>query len=240
MTTTGTYSFDPQLAEILDEAFERAGVDPAAPGTHMIQSARRSLRFMLNSEWASFGQKQWLIAEGTETMTVGKVDFYLPPGAVDILDAVLRRNDKDTEMYGISRDEYLTLVDKSSRGRPDRWFLDKSTGRKHAFIWQAGSNTTDVMVYNYFRQMQDATGTNTSLKATLEMPVYAAQACVTGLAFRLAEKFNRDRMADLRTEYGGPMFPTEIGGHLKQMLSADRETGDIDLYAAYEPRRSRR
>lgn len=240
MATTGTFGFDPQLAEIFDESFERAGVDPAAPGHNMIQSARRSLKFMLNSEWSNYGQRQWLIAQGRETMSVGKIDFYLPQGAIDILEAVLSRQSKETEMYPISRDEYLTIVNKTAQGRPDRFFVDKQGGRKHVFIWQAGSNTTDVMIYDYFRQMADASGVNSSLKTTLDMPPLAQMACVTGLAFRLAEKYNRDRMDALRIEYGGPMYPTEIGGHLKQMMIGDRETGDLDLYAAYEPRTSRR
>ena len=240
MTTTGTHLFDPQLAEIFDEAFERAGLDPATVGTHHVQSARRSLRFMLNSEWTLFGQRQWQIAQATEQMTVGKASFYTPPGCIDIIDAVLSRSGKDTEMYPISRDEYLTLVDKTIRGRPDRFFLDKQTGRKLCYIWQCGSRTTDSMIYYYFRQMQDASGTNTALKSTLEMPTYAHQACATGLAWRIAQKFMPARAEPLRIEYGGPAYPTEVGGLMKQMAIADRETGDIDLYPAYEPRTSRR
>lgn len=240
MATTGTYSFDPQLSEIFDEAFERAGVDPSTVGTTMIQSARRSLRFMLNSEWAALGHRQWSIRQGTEQMSAGKTDFYLPAGGIDILSAVLRRSGRDTEMYPISRDEYLTIVDKDHQGRPDRFFVDKQVGRARCYIWQAGSNSTDVMVYEYFRQATDATGENTSLKATLEIPAIAQAAFVAGLAWRFAQKWNPDREDRLRTEYGGPVYPHEIGGALKQMMIADRETGDIQLYGAFEPRTSRR
>lgn len=240
MSTTGTYAFDPQLHEIFDEAFERAGVDPAAPGTSHLQSARRSLRFMLNSEWPMFGQRQWQIPQFQEPMSSGKVSFFLPPGGIDIVGAVLRRQGKDTEMYPISRDEYLTMVSKNDGGRPDRFFVDRQAARPVCFIWQAGSNTSDIMVYNCFRQMQDATGVNTSLKATLDMPAFASAAAVAGLAFKLAQKFNEPRMAALRTEYGGPNYPSKIGGLLEAMAIGDRETGDIDLYPQYEPRTSRR
>lgn len=240
MSLTGTYSFDPQLAELLDEAFERAGVDPAAPGQNMIAAARRSLRFMLSSEWSTFGFNQWQVHQGTETMTVGKADFYLPPGGIDIWDVVLRRAGRDTEMYLISRDEYLVLTDKTKQGRPSRLYLDKQTGRPRAFFWECGVNVTDIIVYNYLRQMQDATGHSPSLKTTLDMPVTSLECAVAGLAWRMAQKFNQPREQQLRAYYGGPNYPEKLGGTIELMRQANRDRADLDLYSAYEPRTTRR
>lgn len=241
MAATGTYSFDPQLHELFDEAFERAGVDPAAPGTNMLQAARRSLRFMLNSEWSTFGINTWSIQQGSETMTVGKADFYLPLGGVDIWDVVLRRAGRDTEMYLISRDEYLVLTDKTKQGRPSRLYVDKSTKRARVFFWECGANITDQIIYNYLRQMQDATHDNTPLKANLEMPLPAFHCAAWGLAMHLAQKFNQPRYDQCRMHYGGRNYPhAPDGGSIEQMRQALRERGDIDLYTAYEPRATRR
>lgn len=237
---SNTYSFDPQLAELIDEAFERAGVDPSAPGQNMLAAARRSLRFMLSSEWSTFGFNQWQIHQGTETMTVGKADFNLPPGGIDIWDAVLRRQDRDTELYPISRDEYLTLTDKTKQGRPSRFFLDKQTGRPRVFFWECGANTTDIIVYNYFRQMADVAGSAPSLKATLDMPVTSMECAAAGLAWRLALKFNPTREEVLRKYYGGPNYPEKNGGAIELMRQANRDRADLDLYSAYEPRTTRR
>lgn len=240
MARSGTYSFDPQVAELVDEAFERAGVDPSAPGTNMLAAARRSLRFMLSSEWSTFGFNQWQIHEGQEVMTDGKADFYLPPGAVDVWNVMLRRADRDTEMYGISRDEYATLTDKAKEGRPSRYFLDKATGRPRMFIWECGTNTTDIIVYQYLRQMQDVAGEHCSLKTNLDMPLTCFECAAAGLAWRLAVKFNPPRAEDLRKYYGGPDYPETLGGTIELMRQANRERADIDLYAAYEPRATRR
>lgn len=239
MSTTGTYSFDPQVVELLEEAFERAGVDPATPGTNMIAAARRSLRFMLSSEWSTFGFNQWQIHEGRETMTVGKDRFFLPPGGIDIWDVVLRRNDRDTEMYLISRDEYLVLTDKTKQGRPSRLYLDKQR-QPQVFFWETGANTTDIIVYNYLRQMQDAAGRDVSLKVNLDMPVTCFECAAAGLAWRLALKFNPAREELLRRYYGGPAYPDVLGGAIELMRQANRDRADLDMYSAYEPRQTRR
>lgn len=243
MPGTGTYEFDPKLAEVLAESYERAGTDPAAIGQTLLESAFRSLRFMLNSEWATYGVRQWAIEQGTQTTTVGMTSFVLPLGAIDIIEAVLRRSNKDSEMYGISYNEYLTIVNKASQGRPDRYYVERKAGRlgRTARFWQAGSNTTDTIVYNYFRQTQDAVNDESDLAQGLDLPAHAFDAMAAGLAMRLAEKHNSDRYDRLRVAYGGVTYPTKVGGGaLGRMLEEDREKGDIDLYPAYEPRTGRR
>lgn len=237
MATTGTYTFDPDIAEIFDEAFERAGLDPRAIGASHIRSALRSLKFMLNSEWATIGVRQWMIAEGSAELEVGQTSFTLPAGAIDIMQAVLRRNGHDTEMGTMSRSDYLALVDKDRPGRPDRYFVDRQAGTKVVRIWQAAENATDIIVYDYFRQIQDVG----EMANTLQMPAHAFEACVAGLAYNLAVKFNADRVSLLRVAYGGQGYPALInGGALERMRQEDRERGDLHLYAAYEPRSARR
>lgn len=243
MATSGTYEFDPKLEEILTESYERAGVDAAAIGAPLIEAAFRSMRMMLNSEWSTFGYRQWTIQRGTQLTTVGMTNFCLPEGAIDIVAAVLRRNDKDTEMYGISRNEYLTIVNKPLTGRPDRYYVDRQAGRlgRLAYIWRAGTNTTDTIVFDYFRQIQDAVNAESDLAQGLQLPAHAFDAMCAGLAMRLAEKFNAERYDRLRVAYGGVTYPHSIGGGaLERMRQEDRERGDIELYGVFEPRTGRR
>lgn len=238
MTTTSTYAFDPDIAEIFDESFERAGVAPSAIGASHIRSALRSLKFMLNSEWSTIGVRQWMIAEGSAPLTtVGQKSFTLPAGGIDIMTATLRRAGTDTEMYPISRDDYRIIADKDLQGRPDRFFVDRQAAARTVFFWQCAENTTDVIVYDYFRQMQDVG----EMANTLQMPPHALDACCAGLAYRLAGKFNEDRVGRLRIEYGGAEYPAKItGGALERMRQEDRERGDLQTHAAFEPRLSRR
>jgi hypothetical protein len=233
MPSTGTYTFDPAIAEILDEAFERAKFDLAAVGHTHIRSALRSLKFMLNSEWATLGIRQFMVQQLTQATTVGMQSFTLPTGCIDLLGAVLRRNGNDTEMYRIARDEYLTIVDKDSSGRPDRFFVDRQPGltAKTVYIWQAGSNTTDTIIFNVFRQLQDPG----NMQNTLQLPAHALEAMVAGLASKLAMKYDKANAQALHVYYRGP-DPNRIGGVLDLMRQEDRDRGDISLGYEYVKR----
>jgi hypothetical protein len=236
VATTGTYTFDPQIAEVIDEAFERGALtDPKDVGQRHLDSFFRSLKLMLNSEWSNIGIRRWMIQQAQEPMTVGKGDFRLPIGAIDIIGAVLRRSTTDTEMYSISRDDYLTIPDKNINGRPDRYWVDRQAGNfsatlsnKRVYLWQRGSNTTDIVVYDYFRQIQDPG----ALANTLQIPANAMAALTCGMAAYMAEKFKPERFQGLMLRYRGPNWadPTRtIGGALGELLMEDRERSDVEI-----------
>lgn len=236
MATTGTYSFDPTLDEAFAEAFERAGVAPDGPGGSHLKSMFRSLRYMLNSEWSLIGIRQWMIQQGQEVLDAGDVSFTLPVGAIDITEAVLSREGRVSEMYPMSRNEYLNLVDKTLPGRPDRYFVDRQAGTMTVYFWRAAENSSDIILYNYFRQMQDV---GDELTNTLQLPTYAQEAMVAGLAARLAQKFNYGRFKDLWAYYWGPDINTP-GGCVKRLREEDRERSDLELMVVMEPRTARR
>lgn len=236
MATTGTYTYDPQIAEVIDEAFERGALmDPKDVGQRHLDSFFRSLKLMLNSEWSNIGIRRWMIQQAQEPMTVGKFQFRLPIGAIDVVGMVLRRSNTDTEMYRISRDDYLTIPDKNINGRPDRYWVDRQAGNfnttltnKVVNLWQRGSNTTDIVVYDYFRQIQDPGG----LANTLQIPANAMNALVCGMAAYMAEKFKPERFPAMMLRYRGPTWAQPertIGGALGELLMEDREKSDFEI-----------
>ena len=246
MTTSGTFIYNPFIAELFDEAFENAGVDPSVSGGAHIKSAQRSLRLLLNSEWSTIGIRNWMVAQETHTTAVGETSFVLPAGGMDIVEAVLRRPNpntstfSDVEMYAITRNEYYTLVTKQNQGRPDRYWVERLGDTKVVHYWQAGSNTTDQIVYSMFQQNQDVTS---SMSNTLGLPTYAYAALAAGLAARLALKWNPQKYELLQAVYAGPQWaenPLNPGGLLGMLRVEDRERGDIDTYPAFEPRVGRR
>lgn len=246
MAESGTYLYNPFIAELFDEAVENAGVDPSVTGGAHIKSAQRSLRLMVNSEWSTHGIRNWMVSQQIHTTAVGETTFLLPAGGMDIVEAVLRRpgsgigTPSDVEMYAITRNEYLTLVNKQTQGRPDRYWVERLGDTKVVHYWQAGSNTTDQIVYNLFQQNQDVTS---ALQLNLGIPSYAHAALAAGLAARLALKWNPQKYELLQTIYMGPKWaedPVNPGGLLGLLLIEDRERGDIDTYPAFEPRVGRR
>ena len=248
MTESGTFIYDPDLAEMFDEAVEIAGVDPSVTGGAHIKSGLRSLRLLLNSEWATIGIRNWMVTQETHTTAVGETSFTLPAGGMDIVEAVLRRfadftinsQYSDVEMYAITRNEYYTLVTKQNQGRPDRYWVERLADTKVVHYWQAGSNTTDQIVYSMFQQNQDVT---TAMGNTLGLPIYAHAALVMGWATKLALKWNPQKYSMLMEVYAGPRWsqdPLNPGGLLGMLRTEDRERGDIDTYPAFEPRVGRR
>lgn len=245
MPSSGTFTYQPPLAELFDEVVETAGINPQVTGTAHIKSFCRSLRLLLNSEWSTLGIRNWMVVEGiAHTVALGEKNFLLAVGDIDIVEAVLRRpgqganaNPTDTELYAITRNEYLTIANKDDKGRPDRFWVERLV-RPNVHYWQAGQNTTDQIVYNVFRQNQDVSG---SLNDTLGIPTIAYDALVAGMAARMALKWNPQKYTLLQGLYiGGDGTPIDPKGKLGALRCEDRERGDIDLYAAIEPRTGRK
>ena len=90
MSTSGTFAFSMTNAEIIDEAFERCGVDPSSLVARHLRSAVRSLN-LLFSEWENRGKKLWAIEQETLTLTASDTDFVPPSGTQVILEMALRR-----------------------------------------------------------------------------------------------------------------------------------------------------
>jgi len=58
MAVSGTKSFEPDVAEYIEEAFERCGLELRTG--YDLRTATRSLNLML-AEWANRGLNQWTI-----------------------------------------------------------------------------------------------------------------------------------------------------------------------------------
>ncbi|KEZ78309.1 hypothetical protein [Salinisphaera hydrothermalis] len=195
MAGSSDFLFDPKLADMIDEAFERAGIDPADVTLRHINAARRSMNFMF-SDWQTHGVSEWAVEKTVRPVTPGMTSFDLPDGGIDILEATLRRSGLDTEMYPISRGDYQAIPKKDLRGLPDRYWVDRNTGAPTVYIWQIGENSTDEIHYWYMRRFKDVG----SLPDTLDIPSYFYDAFVAGVAARLAVKFAPDRVGFLQPE----------------------------------------
>lgn len=199
MASTGTYLFDPNLASIADEAVERAGLNLQEIVAEHIISIRRSAGFQLSS-WSNRGHRQWTFEQIQHTVTPGEVSFDLPVGTVEVQSAVVRRNGVDTEIYPISREDYLILHDKNLTGRPDRYFVDRrrdtdiGVNQVQVFFWLAGENDTDIIIMNVYKQVQDVG----NAQNTLDIPFRFQEAFVSELAARVALKYNEAKFPGLQ------------------------------------------
>ncbi len=244
MTTSGTFTFDPQIIDYIDEAFERCGIDPADLKARHIRSAIRSANLTF-TDWQNFGYKQSSLVQATQTLTQGTASFTLPTGGIDIFHATLKRDTRESEMYNISRSDYNALHDKTLQGRPDRYFVDRGsfTGgnpKSTVFLWQVPENSTDTIEMWYIRRTMDAGDPS----ATGDMSPNYYEAFASGLAWHLSRKFAPSRTKKLKGDYLGEFYDERSnstpGGAMGRALSEDRDTGDLVMRVRFDRYRGKR
>ena len=130
MTTTGTTAFNLDLNDLVEEAFERAGLELRTG--YDLRTARRSLN-LLTIEWANRGINIWTIEQGQIPMVTGQACYAFPVDTIDLLDQVIRTNNGtsnqiDINITRISESTYSTLPNKLTQGRPIQVWINRQTG----------------------------------------------------------------------------------------------------------------
>lgn len=193
MATSDSRDFELDVADYVEEAFERCGLEVRTG--YDLKSAKRSLNLML-AEWANRGLNQWTIKQKTQALTSGTSAYTLGTDVIDVLSIVVRRSSTDFTMSRISRDTYLNIPTKSTTGRPNQFFLDRQI-TPNLKLWPTPDNSTDVLYYDALVRMDDAdTYTN-----TLDMPFRFYPCLAAGLAYYIAMKRAPNRLQVLKAVY---------------------------------------
>jgi len=198
MTTSGTSTFNLEFDEIIEEAYERCGLESRTG--YDLRTARRSLN-LLFMDWANRGLNLWTIEQRSLALVAGDPEYDLPADTVNILSAVVRTgtgtNQQDITLDRISQNEYLHVPDKFTKSRPSQYYLQR-TATPVLFIYPA-PDTSQAYTFQYYtvRRIQDVGGfTNTSDVVFRFIP-----ALVAGLAYHLALKKASDRVVILKQLY---------------------------------------
>ena len=197
MALSGSTNFEPNVAEFVEEAFERCGLELRTG--YDLKTAKRSINFML-AEWANRGLNQWTIEQTNQTVTQGQSNYTLNSNVIDILDVVLRRTTNnvqtDISIDRLSRSSYLNIPNKDTQAMPSQWFLDKLTDPVLK-VWPTPDNSTDILVFNKMIRMDDAdSGTN-----TMDMPFRFYPCFAAGLAYYIAIKRAPEKVQLLKQAY---------------------------------------
>ena len=193
MALSSSTNFELDVAEYIEEAFERCGLE--AKTGYDLQTARRSMNIML-AEWANRGLNQWTIEQRTQALTADDADYSLGNDVIDILTAVVRRSSTDFSMSRVSRDTFTNIPVKTTTGRPTQYFLDRQI-TPNLKIYPAPENSTDVIVYDALTRIQDAD----AQVNTMEVPFRFYPCLTAGLAYYIAMKKAPDRIQLLKTVY---------------------------------------
>ena len=161
--TTGTTSFNLDLNNLVEDAFERCGQELRTG--YDLRTARRSLNLM-TIEWANRGINLWTVEPGQISMNQGQIMYPLPVDTIDLLDMVTRTgtglNQQDININRISESTYITIPNKNATGRPIQVWINRQSGQ---------TNPTDITL-NETLTSTDTTADNT---ITLSSTVGLAQ-----------------------------------------------------------------
>ena len=131
MATSGTSSFNLDLNELFEEAFERCGKQMRSG--YDFRTARRSMN-ILTIEWLNRGINLWTVEQDQIQLNTGQSIYALPLDTLDILDAVTRQyngqvvNQVDINVTRISESTYAFIPNKNAYGRPLQMWVNRATG----------------------------------------------------------------------------------------------------------------
>ena len=130
--TTGTTSFNLDLNNLVEDAFERCGQELRTG--YDLRTARRSLNLM-TIEWANRGINMWTVEPGQIALTENRLMYPLPTDTIDLLDMVTRtgtgQNQQDININRISESTYITIPNKNATGRPIQVWINRQSGQEN-------------------------------------------------------------------------------------------------------------
>jgi len=217
MTTSGSKDFELDVAEYVEEAFERCGLEVRTG--YDLKTAKRSLNLLL-ADWANRGLNQWTIKQRTITVTQGDGQYDLGNDVIDVLSVVCRRNGTDYSMERLSRDGYLTIPNKTQQSRANQFFLDRQI-TPNLKVWPVPDNSTDLIIYDALTRMDDADiYTN-----TMDLPFRFYPCLAAGLAYYLALKRAPNRVQLLKAVYEE---------EFERAATEDRDRSSFNVAPKYE------
>jgi hypothetical protein len=211
-TTSGTYTFDKTFSidEIIEEAYERIGMQPTA-GNQM-RVARRSLNIMFQ-EWGNRGLHYWEVANNSITLVDGQATYTMYRssadgtsdatavyGVSDVLEASYRNSSSvDTPLTKIDRSTYQGLANKTSEGVPSQYFVQRFVDKVTItlYLTPGSSEAGNTINYYYVKRIQDV-GNYTN---ATDVPFRFVPCMASGLAFYLSQKYAPQRTQELKLYY---------------------------------------
>lgn len=199
MATSGTYSFTLDLAEIVEEASERLGIELRSGYDY--RTARRSLDLLM-LEWQNRGLNLWTVKQATQALTAGTGQYTLDPERLDVIEAIARRgsgtDQTDYRLERISVSQYAQQSNKNLQGRPTKFWVDRQPEGITVNLWPVPEDSTYSLHYWYMERIED---TGKPASNTVDVPARFLPALISGLAYQMAMKVpGKEAMAPLLKE----------------------------------------
>lgn len=199
MGTSGTYTYFSSLevVDVIQDAFERCGIDFSAVSGNQLDSARRSLQMQI-SEFSNKGPNLWKVSLQTQALTSGTASYALNSNVIELLQVYVSDASfsptQDYVLSAISRSDYAAYPDKTLAGqRPSQFYFERTT-TPTVYLYPV-QNNNNVTLNFYSWRIQEDVG---SLVNQFDAPNRWIDAVTANLAWRLAMKFAPDRYPMLK------------------------------------------
>ena len=215
MATSGTNTFALDVADTIEEAYERIGIELRTG--YDARTARRSLNLLLQ-DLSNRQVNLWKLVQSSQALVAGTASYTLASKILDIQNVVLRRAGIDTTMHRLGQSTYQTRPNKTVQSRPSQFWLERlSTPVLH--IYPAPENSTDTVEFYAMERIEDIT----TSQETIDIPSRFGPAIVSGLSYWLAVKKAPERAQMMKAIYDED---------LKNAMDEDRERVSLRLVPA--------
>ena len=191
MTTSGTYTFDPSLGEMVLYAYNLIGIRNTSITQEHMEAARMASNMVL-ANWSNKGVNLWTVDLQTVTLIAGQATYTVPQNTVVMLDAYITVDNGNSQpidrlILPISRTEYASYPNKEQQGFPTVYWQDRLING-NVTLWPVPDGTS-AQYLKYYRavQLQDVEFTGGQ---TIEIPYLWLDAFADALSYRLARVWN--------------------------------------------------
>ena len=217
MATSGTYNFNLDIDEVIQEASEMIGGEDTLG--HEPSSARRSINLMLK-DWQNRGILLWTANTSTLTLSTGVTAYDLSDSTVNALEVVLSRDNTDIQLTRISPEEYMLIPAPTQRGRSSQYSIRRGRDNPTLSLWPIPENSTDTLKLEIVSELQDV---NRSADQNADLPKRFLPPLTCGLAYYMSMK--RPLVADTRIA----MLKQNYEDMLFRAMEEDRERASLYL-----------
>ena len=182
MAVSGTYDFNLDIDEVIQEATEMIGGEDTLG--HEPASARRSINLMLK-DWQNRGVLLWSTSVSSVTVVANTSNYSLSSSTIDALEVVLNRDSTDIQLQRITPEEYLLIPNKTQTGRPSQYSIRRERDNPVMSVWPLPDNATDVLKMEIISELQDV---NKSAIQNADLPKRFLPCLTCGLAYYMSMK----------------------------------------------------
>ena len=193
----------PDMAELIEEAYERAGLQLRSG--YDIQTARRSLNLMF-LEWQNRGLNLFTVEAGAQVLTAGTATYTMPADTIDLIEHQIRigagTTQIDINLERVSVSTYAHQTNKNVQGRPVQIYINRQATTVDVTLWPvpASTNTYSLLYY----RLKGIDGLSSGIGGNVTaIPPRFVPAMVSGLAYFIAMKRpeTQDRAVLLKQAY---------------------------------------